>query len=281
MVHHEENVLLVAVQKLSAPRKVAFVQSNAAGITCTSWTQQPALLELLRGAVAGGIGSHDGGGADGARLPFDPGAMRLYDEIEDAVSVWFVDMFAQPVHLLPEKSLAAWYPAYENQRRAGEVDKKIDREITSLVRGWVSQIDDLFDPVKRVPLTIAVREPVVKPKMRRKTNALGGSITEPALDVDGQPIVVPVLDGDGCPVTRVIRTVPATCPDCGCQWAFDRLTGDKSFALVMMFRDEGEKTEENASALCRACETVWSTTEAMKVLNEAIEAEEAELNSGA
>jgi len=279
-VSGQADPLLDAVDRLTRPRSSWVLQANEAGIQCRSEVKHDPLLQQLREAVVGGIGSHAGSSAGHERLPFDAGALKLYSEIEDALTVMFVELVQEPVYLELERTARQWYLAYSNKVRAGQVPDSDVADTLNQLERWAHQIEGKFDPPQKLELTVAVRETVMKPKTRRRVDKeTGESWRETVLDDHGQPIMVPKVDRNNKPIVRIVRRQPATCPRCGENFAFDPSTGDKILALVVEYREEGQSTIEHGSGFCRSCEHIWKAGTGMRELAWAIEQEEKALNA--
>jgi hypothetical protein len=236
----DQNYLLDAVDALTLPRKVRFVQVNNAGISCVSEHQHESLIEWLRDAIAGNIGSHDGGSSDPTtRIPFDPNALALYERIEHKIGEWYVLRTGKPPGLLPEQNLREWYRHYaagEGRDRYHEaVLDALGVELTRQLSSWARQITAMSDPPKRLEVATKVQVPVVNPRTGERLYREDGSLR-----------------------TR-LSTHPAACPKCDQATAFDPTTGDQITALVIEYRQSDEEDALNAAvAVCRSCEWRWS-----------------------
>jgi len=248
--------LLEALEALTKPRTTRVMQGNDAGITCISTLQHEPLIAMLRNAIAGATGSK-GGSSDGAlRIPINPAALKLYDEIWRTSGEWFTALTREPIRASAELNLSGWFLAFRDARGAGDVTGEIEREHTRQLSSWVRQITGLFDPMVVVEVTTAYREPITdaygKPKVNRK----------------GEP--------------RVRKTTrPAECPECGERFAFDRSTGDRITALVIEYRETGEETLDTAVATCRYCGATWEGNYRIRMLSYQIDEREKEIASRA
>lgn len=149
----DSNYLLDAVDKLTLKDTSRVMQANEAGISCVSEVVHEPLLIQLREAVVGGIGKHAGSSAARERLPFDAGALRLFDDIVKQVNAWYLTT-PKPVeerHL--EDRLRDWYQDFENRRRAGRVSEAAEADAIRIVEGWQRSIEAMFDPPVRLELT--------------------------------------------------------------------------------------------------------------------------------
>jgi hypothetical protein len=247
----DADLLLDAVQTLTVPQTVKWVQQNAHGISCTNSAVQDPLVVMLREAVVGGIGSKGGGGADGkARLPFNAGALTLYDEIDDTVAKEFHRLTHEPVHESIEKNLGAWILAVINGRRAGTITEHYEREWQRTLDVWIGRIRSMFDP----SIVIEISE----------------TYKEPRLDAAGNPR----LDRLKQPILRT-TVGPAACPRCSERHAFDRETGDQISALVLRyFNREGDGAVlDGAVAECRFCGAMWAGERGIRELRFALNME--------
>lgn len=151
------NELLDAVDALTLPYTTKILQSNDAGIHCVSTITHTPRLAHLRAAIVGGIGSH-GGSSNEPRLPFDAGALALYDEIEAEVGRWFVAATASAVFPSPEQTLRRWYLAFHDADQKGQVTDESRWEHTGRLQAWARQIDAKFDPPHVLELLAACPE---------------------------------------------------------------------------------------------------------------------------
>ena len=160
----DHNWLLDAVDKLTLKHITKVSQSNEAGISCISEVDHDPLLLQLRDAVAGGIGSHSGSSSPRERIPFDPGALRMWDEIVGKINAWYRDLPNAREERHIHDRLRDWYIDYSNQLRAGKISDTADREIVKLVEGWVRLIEAIFDPPITLELTDEDGQPSACPE---------------------------------------------------------------------------------------------------------------------
>ncbi len=275
----KSNDLLDAVDALTLPYESKVFQSPDDGEAYVTRITHTPRLEHLRESIVGGIGSH-GGGSGEDRLPFDAGALALYDDIESRVSTWFVKLTGKPVYLHPETTIRQWYVAFDNAWRAGEVTDENRAAYARMISGWVTQIDGKFDPRKRIELTVTIREPVLVPVVRHRTNVQGYSDPVTVTHPDGTPVLRLKLHPKTMkPILRDVETRPATCPECGHRDAYDPKTGDKVLALLVEFKDESTATVDNATVTCRSCEHVWEGGTGLRAVSWEIEQEQDALNA--
>lgn len=276
-----QNELLNAVDALTLPYVTKVMQSNDQGIHCVTTIDHDPRLQHLRESIVGGIGGH-GGSSNEPRLPFDAGALALYDAIEGEVAVWFVELTGKPVFASPEQTLRQWYLAFDDAHRKGDVSDQERWDRTNQLKGWAAQIDGKFDPPKQIEFTVTIREPVMVPVVRHVTNDLGYRVPVVQKNPDGTPKMrVKVHWRTKEPLTRVVERRPATCPECGENTAHDPRTGDKILALVLEYRDESTQTVQNAVIRCRSCEATWEGSHGCRTVAWEIEQEETRLNERA
>lgn len=246
-----DNYLLDAIDALTLPRQVRFVQPDPHGsaIECVSTVEHEAPLEKLRDAIGGNIGSHAGGSDPRTRIPIDAGALSLYNRIEDRILEWYVALLKTPPGLLPEKNLREWYRAVRYGASTDAlVDEALAAEVTRQVNSWVRQIGDMFDPPKRMEVTRRVQVPLVNPK-------------------SGEHLYWP----DGSLRVR-LSTRPAHCPLCDQATAFDPSTGDQITALIIEYRQSQEDAALQAAvARCRSCESMWTGDSGIRQLRQRID----------
>jgi ribosomal protein L37AE/L43A len=110
--------------------------------------------------------------------------------------------------------------------------------ILSMVEGWGRKIEGHFDKPKKLEVTI---------NLYRKDRA-----------------------------GEIHRRIPAPCPSCGESYAHHPVTGDKTFALILEYREVGKDTMGTAIATCRFCGETWKAGSGVRELAYAVErAEEA------
>jgi hypothetical protein len=163
-----DNYLLAAVLKLTQPYRTKVLQSkdlsilDAEGnleashsVTCIGEVQHEPLLLQLRDAIAGGIGKHAGSSAARERIPFDAGALELFDQIAGQINAWYRPLPNAREERHIHDRLNDWYLHFENQRRAGKIELETDRITTHLVEQWARQIEGMFDPPQTIEITAA------------------------------------------------------------------------------------------------------------------------------
>jgi hypothetical protein len=242
----DTNLLLDAIDNITLPNEVIYqaedddghVITNAQGIVCKTSVLHEALIARLRAAIAGNATSpHSGSSDPQTRIPFDPGALRLYERIEQRIAEWYVTLENKPVYLLPEQTLRAWYRAFRlrvERDPLSQTLEALESEVARQVWSWSRQIEDFFDPPKRMEITRRVHVPVVSPRT-------------------GEHLYWP----DGSLRVR-LSTKPAACPLCDQATAWDQGTGDQITALVIEYRQSKEDDALNASvATCRSCAWRW------------------------
>lgn len=270
--------LLAAVDALTLPYTTKVMQSNDAGVHCITTIEHTPRLQQLRESIVGGIGSH-GAASNEPRLPFDAGALALYDAIEATIGAWFVDLTGKPVYPSPEQTLRQWYIAFNDADQKGDVPDMDRWERTAQIRTWARQIDGKFDPIKQIELTVSIREPLMVPVVRYRTNDDGYRVPVPLRDETGTPLMqVKRHWRTKEPMSRLIERRPASCPECGENTAHDPKTGDKILALVLEYRDESVQTMDRAVIRCRSCDTVWEGAAGCRAVSWEIEQEERRLN---
>lgn len=147
------NYLLDAVQKLTQPHTTKVPQANEAGIGCISDVIHDPLLLQLRDSVAGGTGKHAGSSPARERIPFDAGALELFDTIAKQINAWYLELPGAREDRYVHDRLTDWYGDYENRRRAGKTTDTADRDTVKLVEGWARSIEAMFDPPQRIEIT--------------------------------------------------------------------------------------------------------------------------------
>lgn len=256
-----DNTLLNAVQRLTNAyydRKIIIDDDPDHGTDrqVVASLKRDGLLKQLRTAIVGGIGSHEGAAPGRERIPFDTGAVELYDSIEKDITKRFVNLLQKPVFLELEKNLTEWYLEYTNQYRAGKISAKDYDHATATVESWCRKIEGHFDKPRQLEVTVHVWE-------RDETGA----------------IVMEDIGGRQKP--KVAKRLPAPCPVCGEAYARVPKTGDQVFALVLEYREIGPETIDKATGLCRFCEQVWKAGSGLRQLAWSVEQEEIRLNTPA
>ncbi|GAB3125871.1 DUF7341 domain-containing protein [Glaciibacter psychrotolerans] len=103
--------LLSAVDALTQPVRSMVIQSNDAGITCTSPVVLPSLLERLQASIQSSMGgSSSGASLASERAPLDTGALFEAMKITAQIDSWCHSAKIMPTHQ-PANDLRAWYVA--------------------------------------------------------------------------------------------------------------------------------------------------------------------------
>lgn len=150
----EDNYLLDAITLLTQKHRTK-VHQEKNGISCVSVVDHKPLLQMLRDAVVGGIGSHAGSSSARERIPFDAGALALFDSINGQVNSWYSELPEPIEERYLWQRLGDWYRAYENRRRAGKVSDVEEHDTLRLVEGWRRSVEAMFDPPQTVEVTDA------------------------------------------------------------------------------------------------------------------------------
>lgn len=147
-----------AIYRLVRPYPVATAQPDATaerGERVTVVTHPP-LLQQLREAVYSGTGAHANGNTSGAeRIPLDPGALAIHDNIARIIGVWYAKAQLRPVGLDTAGMLEEWARSFIEARHRGEVPDESWLRRLARLQLWASEIEALFDPPKQVPLASA------------------------------------------------------------------------------------------------------------------------------
>lgn len=239
--------LLDALDSLTRPKRVRFIEWQEDGSTVMHTSTHDSLLVMLERAKAGGIGSHDSGPADGPKWPINSGALMLFTGIEQTAAEWFRSLSDEPSHADPATNLRQWFilwrAAHGNQ--PGDVEE--ERHATRVLGGWAYRIESMFDPPNRLELTGRKEVPV-------------------AHRITGELLRRP----DGSVRTRW-ATVPAECPVCHESSAFDPSTGDKITALGVTYRkSDGADLIAKTVGMCASCGETWVGQERLEELGRAI-----------
>lgn len=248
--------LLDAVEKLAKPyhdREVIVDDDPIHGTDKKVIASLPrdGLLKQLRSAVVGGIGSHEGALPGRERLPFDTGALELYDAIEKDVTRKFVNLVQKPVHLELERTLMQWYLAFIDAHSKGSVADGQLLSAVTVMRGWVLKIEAHFVQPKQLELTV----------------------NQYARDTDGN--ILEAADKSWVVESRL----PARCPLCDAEFAVVPETGFRVWALVLEYRELGRDTMKSALGLCRACKAVWEGGSGVRELAYQLEQQETRRNA--
>lgn len=143
------------------------------------------------------------------------------------------------------------YDAYRSSRTEEE-----EAIVTKIVGGWVKRIKDMFEPTSKLEVTTDFYEPILDDfgvqRTKRKRFPLTNELGIQLRTMDN----VPRWRMEAVPQYRK-TTRPAPCPECGERFAFDPATGDRITALVIEYREAGERTLEAATATCRSCGIGW------------------------
>lgn len=141
--------LLEAMEALTKPRHSKAVQTNEAGITCTSPIELPSLLEQLDESIRSNMGGSTHGGSDPAtRSLADAGALMKMMQISSQVMDWarivgsVIDKQSTPV------TLTRWYVRYNEYPHSGEMSASYTRQLHK----WAAQIEATLDPPREKDL---------------------------------------------------------------------------------------------------------------------------------
>lgn len=247
-------VLRKAVADLIEPRTVRFVQRPPGGGWRVAEVVHEPLIQVIRQAIAGNTGSKAGGASDPTtRMPIDPGALAVYDDLVRETTRWYQGLANRPAPELPEEALLDWLELFEHSLVHPEDDAAAAVEVARKVRKllwWERRILDQFDPPEQFEVAAVVDEPVIS----RHTG-------------------LPVMKRDGTVATNP-KSVPADCPKCGHATAWDPATGNTISALVITYRQsEAERAMTAAVGLCRSCEWTWRGASQLREMRAAIDAQ--------
>jgi hypothetical protein len=151
-VRNQPDPLARALARLTDSFEVPTIQGEDGDPFITVVTHEP-LLAQLREAVVGGIGSHEGSSSSDprARLPFDPGAQAIYDNIARIARTWHTAAALRSAVSL-EGALVDWGRHYRRMRDEGEISAEQYARRAARIDAWCDQIEALFDPPTMVPL---------------------------------------------------------------------------------------------------------------------------------
>lgn len=132
--------LLDAVEALTKPTKTRVIQTNDAGITCTSDAETPSLLDQLQAAIKSSMG----GSTSGASLAFEGAPLNttaLFEAMKIATQIgdWCRNLGA-PVTKNLATDIGAWYVA-TLARTAWD-----DSFHVMMLRRWAGTIASILDP---------------------------------------------------------------------------------------------------------------------------------------
>ena len=148
-----DNWMLEAVERLTLPHKSRVLQTNDAGISCISEVDHEPLLKALKDAIGSGVGRHASATQGREKIPLNPAALELFDEIADDVTTWSKHLpTADPSDTLWHR-LGKWYVDFENRRRGNQLSLEQEREFEKVIVGWDRRITDMFDPPSVFELT--------------------------------------------------------------------------------------------------------------------------------
>lgn len=227
-------------------------------IICVSHTDRDPLLQQLRDAVHSSFGSHGAATRGSERIPFNADALELYAAISKSIGDEYYEVAdANPdPRWEPEEVLGKWLLLIENGVRGGTIDEGYPEAARSEARGWVDRIEGLFNPPRKLELTV-VRQVTEHRKRAVQTYTRGTQIEE-------------------IQVTREVR-IPAPCPECEERYAYDAGTGNRRFALVLEYWELGAETFGKLRATCGACGYEWHGQDAARNLMVLIDEKDREL----
>jgi hypothetical protein len=267
-----DDYLLLAVEKLARGTKTKIIQTSDAGISCIGEVAHEPLLLILRDAIAGGTSPRAGVVASEDKIPLNSGASELFAPIARQINAWYRALPGAVEERYIHDRLNDWYLDYRNRVRRGDVSEADEKHVLRTLEGWVRAIESMFDPPNVIQVTTATKEPLLKPKTRRRFDPDSGeSYREPVLDGEGNPVMTPRLDKNREPRFRLVDTRAASCPICGERYALDPKTGDRIYALIIEQRESLGVELDNTTAMCRFCEEVWRGQAGVTRLREQID----------
>lgn len=140
--------LLEAVEALTKPRTSRVIQSNEAGITCTTTVEVPPLLDQLEASIRSSMGGSTSGSSlafEGA--PLNTGALFEAMKITAQIDSWCHMVGVIALHK-PGHDLRTWY--------AVTLLKPFDTETEAFyikqMGGWARAITNLLDPPREKEL---------------------------------------------------------------------------------------------------------------------------------
>jgi hypothetical protein len=210
-------LLLTAVQRLTQPHyDVVTIDESLAGKT-TARLKRDGLLKQLRLAIVGGIGAHEGSTPGRERIPFDTGALELYESIERDITNRWVTVTGRPTFLELETTLTNWYLVTADRHAKGEFTSEQMERILSMVEGWGRKIEGHFDKPRVLELTVLHRQP--GGEVRRIPAECPSCHESYAFHpVTGDRVFALMLTYRETGA-NTMQTVEATCRFCGTSWA--------------------------------------------------------------
>lgn len=132
--------LLDAVDDLTQPTKTRVIQTNDAGITCTSDAETPSLLDQLEASIQSSMG----GSTSGSSLAFEGAPLNtaaLFEAMKIATQIGdWCRIVGAPVTKHLSEDLRAWYAATLSKVNWD------DTSYTRNLRRWAGTIRSLLDP---------------------------------------------------------------------------------------------------------------------------------------
>jgi hypothetical protein len=215
-------IVLKAVDKLTVLQVTAIWQEFEEGRRATK-VSQPALIRLLREAVASSTSGSGGGGAlPNQRSVIDGDALDMYRLLcDDIVKAYRAVTTASPFEE-PEKNLRQWFIAVSNDFRATKLSETALLEDAQIWFDWVRKIEDkLFPPTT---LEVVAPCPVDSCGKRWAKSSSGDSI--PAIIIEHRR-----------PSTETVNALAkshAKCRACGTVWRGDRMLRELAFEIDQM-----------------------------------------------
>jgi hypothetical protein len=135
--------LLDVVDALTLPRTTRHIQSNEAGITCTTPIEHPPLLDQLDDAIRGTIGIGGSGSLPNERNMLNNEALYKSVLITTLIRDWArgANVEVRP-DSKPRDLLRRWYIAFAQKPASREVEGVYLRQMGV----WLGQIQTMFDP---------------------------------------------------------------------------------------------------------------------------------------
>lgn len=160
----------------------------------------PPLLEQLRDAIFAGMEKGGSSGSFGSRVPIDPAALELYEQIDREITAVWVAAFHRVPSIDRVEALLGEWAAWADDETLVPVG---GREVYAVdaVRGWVTLIEDFFDSLR----PSEIHAPCVQ---------CGADYVYRHVDGENRKIAALRFNRD----RATGATLSASCSECGAKW---------------------------------------------------------------
>lgn len=155
------DLLLDVVDRLT----IEHIQTTKLDDGTNHYERHDGLIKQLRNAIASDLGGTGSAGKDPReRIPLDADAMLKYEQLETAIGARFKEMCQGIPGLLPEDNLRAWFVAFMNAYRAGDITETGYLDEVRILETWARVVTEKLDPPTPLELFDKDGQPEVCPE---------------------------------------------------------------------------------------------------------------------